>query len=894
MKGPVPPSRFWGKLRKDPEGHVIEWHPLEDHSADVAACAQALLELPTWARRLAALAGVDTLHPVLRDRLVAIAALHDLGKFSRGFQNKAHVPLDQEEASPKVRGHVSEFFALFSRPLRADDRLRKAAHLDELSAWSIEGKKGLARLLFASASHHGRPQAEGNALSLPFWTPEAGLDPFGALASFVERLRGWLPAAFGEGPPLPSSPALQHAFAGLVMLADWLGSGFPYSKEGDPDRWPSSQERARDALREMTIDPARARQVLQPGLARFEDVFAVQAARPAQAALISAPVPAAPSIEILEAETGSGKTEAALYRYLQFFAAGQVDGLYFALPTRTSAVQIEVRVRKAVTTVFGESAPAVTLAVPGYLQVDGESATRLPGFEVQWPDEDRFRYRGWAAENPKRFLAGPIVIGTIDQILLSALAVPHGHLRATALLRHYLVIDEVHASDSYMNALLTQVLKHHIQAGGHALLMSATLGGVVRDRFLNLNHPGDRKPPQLAATRGAPYPQVSRTVGAGSGELCESAPPKVVRVNRQAWMTSPDTIAAQALCAAAAGARVAVLRSTVKGAVETQEALERIAEEQRQRHLLFQVTGKPAPHHSLFAKDDRILLDKGVEQRFGKGSKLAGCVVVATQTIEQSLDLDFDWMLTDLAPMDVLLQRAGRLHRHRERDPDRPQAYKAAKLVVLVPETRDLATLIGADGKARGPHGLGTVYEDLRVLEATWRELEQRDELRIPEQNRELVELTTHPDVLGLIADRSGEASEKWTRHLGSLRGTDLAGVQIANLSCMPWSKPFGSPEVAVPPHKLFTRLGEEDRSVEFEGDLPIGPFGEPVKRLALKSFMARGLPAEDLKPTNVNTIEHGFEFEIAGLRFSYDRMGLARISLMSSGIAPADQEEDE
>ncbi len=895
MRGSVPSGRAWGKLRRGPDGQVQEWHPLEDHCADVAACSLALLELPLWARRLAASAKLGDLDPVMRSRLTVLAALHDLGKFSRGFQNKARVPQDREASSAEVRGHVSEFFDLFRPLLQADERLRSAIGFDALAPWFEGGEKTLVRFLFASASHHGRPQAEGNGLELPFWKGGDDLAPFDAMSRFMARVRNWLPEAFSDGPRLPEAPGLQHAFAGLVMLADWLGSGpgFPYSEDGDPDRWAWSLQQARTVLGEMTIDPTPARLALRSGLGTFESVFEVAEARPAQKALFEAPVPTRPSVEILEAETGSGKTEAALYRYLQLFAGGQVDGLYFALPTRTSAVQIEARVRKAIGRVFGDSAPSVTLAVPGYLQVDGEVGRPLTGFDVLWPDKERFRYRGWAAENSKRFLAGPIVIGTIDQILLSALAVPHCHLRATALLRHYLVVDEVHASDSYMTAVLKQVLKHHLGAGGHALLMSATLGGAIRDQFLNLGHIGYRRPPPLAETRSAPYPQVSRNLGAGSGKLCDSARPKIVRLARQAWMSSPETIAEKALAAAADGARVAVLRSTVKGAIETQEALERLAQEHGRRELLFQLEGQPAPHHSRFAKDDRVLLDREVEQRFGKMSEAGGCVVIATQTIEQSLDLDFDWMLTDLAPMDVLLQRVGRLHRHRDRDPRRPPAFQSPELMVLVPESRDLAALIGSDGKARGPHGIGTVYEDLCVLETTWRELEKRNELRVPEQNRELVELTTHPEVLQRVANEAGSASEKWAKHLTSVQGTKLAGVQVAHLNCMPWNEPFGSPSVGVAPRKVPTRLGEEDRNVEFEGELPIGPFGKPVKRLTLKWFMARGLPPDSLKLAAVQRLQSGFSFEAAGVRFDYGPWGLSRRATKQSTSAQAEQEDE-
>ncbi|MDB4914145.1 MAG: CRISPR-associated helicase/endonuclease Cas3, partial [Gemmatimonadetes bacterium] len=183
------------------------------------------------------------------------------------------------------------------------------------------------------------------------------------------------------------------------------------------------------------------------------------------------------SITILESETGSGKTEAALARFVTLFSAGKVDGLYFALPTRTAATQMHKRVFDATAMAFTEP-PPVILAVPGYLRVDDTEGRRheLARFDVLWPDAERFRYRGWAAEGPKRYLAGCIVVGTVDQVLLSSLRVGHAHMRATSLMRMLLVVDEVHASDAYMTRILEDVLARHRRAGGHALLLSATLG----------------------------------------------------------------------------------------------------------------------------------------------------------------------------------------------------------------------------------------------------------------------------------------------------------------------------------------------------------------------------------------------------------------------------------
>lgn len=161
-------------------------------------------------------------------------------------------------------------------------------------------------------------------------------------------------------------------------------------------------------------------------------------------------------IVILEAETGSGKTEAALWHYMRLFEAARVDGLYFAVPTRAAAVQLHGRVVKAAKRVFGEASPLPVLAVPGYLKAGDIGGTALPHWRVLWDDNDKTdkdTLAGrWAAEHSKRYLAAQIAVGTVDQVMLSTLTVKHAHLRAGALSRSLLVIDEVHASDAYMTS----------------------------------------------------------------------------------------------------------------------------------------------------------------------------------------------------------------------------------------------------------------------------------------------------------------------------------------------------------------------------------------------------------------------------------------------------------
>ena len=180
---------------------------------------------------------------------------------------------------------------------------------------------------------------------------------------------------------------------------------------------------------------------------------------------------------------------------------------------------------------------------------------------------------------------------------------------------------------------------------------------------------------------------------------------------------APDKIAALAIDAAKLGAKVLVIRNTVPTAIATLMAIE---EGIPDKAWLFTVNGIPTLHHSRFSRQDRPVMDKAVEAQLGRNRPVGACIAVGTQTLEQSLDIDADVLITDLCPMDVLLQRVGRLHRHRRPDTERPVKFQSAQAWVLTTARHDLEPLL-----AKSKHGLGMfhngggVYTDLRVLEAT-------------------------------------------------------------------------------------------------------------------------------------------------------------------------------
>ena len=893
-KQPLYTLRHWGK--SDRENHQ-SIHLLEHHSADVAACFEALLGIPTISNRLSKAGRLENIDAVTCARLSVFAALHDVGKANLGFQTKIWSLKDfPGRHSPcSTAGHIQELSPI----LRMDDHKTAAWFFDalgweEICTWDDKDGEVVSDLLVAMLSHHGKPLELQNEMNPNprIWELFGLLDPHSCIKNLGRFVHSWFPRAFSnQGEPfLPSAPAFQHMFLGLCNLADWIGSDeniFEFCNFPREDYIEEAREKARRAMVEIGLDQTLQHQTFA-GIPDFGSLFAIKGSpqpNPMQETVLEMPLQE--QLIIVESETGSGKTEAALLRFAKLYDKGLVDGIYFALPTRVAASQIFKRIQRFTKSLFpNEFAPDPVLAVPGYLHAGDAKGIRLPKFEVLWDDspDESSRRRRWAAESSKRFLAAQIATGTVDQAMMAALKVKHAHLRAACLSRNLLVIDEVHASDPYMRIILEALLNAHLEVGGYALLMSATLGSSARRRWLcGPNQEGGKAPPINDAI-AAPYPAVSTRSASGESltGVGKSGLAKAVRVEPVTAMEDFPCVARLAVNAARLGAKVLVIRNTVGHALLTQQAVEslvkKLDDETDLSHILFSCNDVHALHHGRYAAADRLVLDEAVTRQFGKNRNGGGRILVGTQTLEQSLDIDADYMVTDLCPMDVLLQRIGRLHRH-TRD-QRPNKYTSAQCVVLVPFRDSLAPLLSESTNGLGPEGY--VYEDLRILEATRRLIAQCHEERkpwiIPEMNRELVEEAMHPSVLQSLVEELGD---DWRVHSNKIEGTEIGNVQTALNWIVNRDLTFcGQNEDVVFPdieEKVRTRLGDEGIDVTFECPMP-SPLGVQagISQVSIPGHMSRGLNCE--KPIAAIQVASGFEFRIEDSGFQYDRWGLQGI----------------
>ncbi|MCV6590521.1 MAG: CRISPR-associated helicase Cas3' [Marinobacterium sp.] len=467
----------------------------------------------------------------------------------------------------------------------------------------------------------------------------------------------------------------------------------------------------------------------------------IEAPTPLQQQAANVALPDGPQLWIMEDVTGAGKTEAALTLASRMMSAGQAKGLYIGLPTMATANGIYNRMADDYRRLFTEqSQPSLVLAHSArelsQTFTDSVHLSQQQQDRSYQPDELSASAfcNSWLADSRKKALFAELGVGTLDQALLAVLPARHQSLRLLALSERILLVDEVHAYDPYMQTLLERLLQAHAAQGGSAILLSATLPQKIRRSLCQAFRAGlGADKPQL---KKGDYPLL--TGCSADSQLLEHYIPSRAEVSRNLALVrldSPEQVKAKICAALQAGQAVCWIRNTVGDA---RAAWQQACDEgwtAPERLMLF---------HSRFALCDRVTVEAEVLSRFGKQSdstQRRGQLLIATQVVEQSLDLDFDFMVTDLAPIDLLIQRAGRLHRHSrdvEGNPVDKDQRPPPLLAIHAP-----APVADADAHWLKPHWQGSqwVYQDMGQLWLTLDSLQQqRWQLRMPEDARTLIE----------------------------------------------------------------------------------------------------------------------------------------------------------
>jgi len=779
--------QFWGKAQSL-EPSSVSWHPLAWHSLDVAAVAEILLEREgAVAVELATRAAADV--AAAGRFLICLTALHDIGKFSLGFQAKVPSCFPSSltfPATPKIGDHPAIGHRMLGESEFAPLWDRLAPNLGETARGILAG---------AVAGHHGRP-----AVPLTNWVAdEIGRKAIAAARVFFADVVDLLAGEAFSG-KLDEKPARTFSWrlAGFVNLADWIGSNQHIFRYESPDiamadYW---QRIARPRAREAVAAAGFGRNAVS-----VASGFAALTGRSDSPSPLQAHCEAVEELGggsaffLVEDMTGAGKTEAALILAHRLMQAGQADGIFVALPSQATANAMYARLGSLYRRLFADTArPSLALSHGGARLHDGfqDSILDVGTFEAAYAgagDDDvtaSAACAAWIGTDRRRSVFADVGVGTIDQTFLSVLPVKFAALRMLGFSRKILILDEIHAYGAYESEELLRLVEFHAVRGGSIIALSATLPETVKDRLVRAWRTGLRVKGE--AVRWLPdYPLFTRIDHAGRVGQCHIAPradlPRTVKVERLADTDAAFDAIAEAV---AFGASVAWIRNTVDDVLAAAAALG----ERGIGATIF---------HARFAMCDRQKIEAEVIAAFGPASTAEGRrgkVVVASQVIEQSIDVDFDLMISDLAPVDLLIQRAGRLWRHGGRI--RPLLAPCLLVVSPDPDGR-----IGADWLSRPLRGTSYVYRNHALMWQTARTLFAAGAIVSPSGVRPLVEAVYASDALEAapeMLDRSRFDAEGRASADRSYAGMNLLRVSDGYSSRDVWS-----PEVHTP-----TRTGEE------------------------------------------------------------------------------------
>ncbi len=755
--------RYWGKARRAQGEKGSDYHLLVYHSLDVAAVGSHLLAAD---RPLASsLARFLDLSPlVLQQLFTFFLTLHDLGKFASAFQalysnggsqlleTKSRMPYDGRNFRHDMLG--SYFWQHFVR----DDLVNQPFLADVDGREKRAAVKSLRIILDCVLGHHGKPIKHDKLVKLEQFTEAHNL---ASATTYLETMIQML------CPDLPVQQLIDKNWrrrleqvswhlAGLAVLADWIGSNNDFFEyESDVldlhEYWQRTLVTAATAL--SATDLTKKIQV-KP----FQSIFSHYgfAATPLQKWVETVDIDNSPQLFILEDITGSGKTEAALALTHRLMEVDAADGFYFGLPTMATSNAMFRRVTESYLQMVSleDGVPSIVLAHGSRDMNKRFRDVRLAegGGDINYNLHDETataQCNAWLGDSSKKALLAPVGIGTVDQALVSVLPRRHQSLRLMGLHRKVLIFDEVHAADEFMFELLESLLALHLRQGGSAILLTATLSQKQRRRLCRIWQEAGGLVPILPVQQDFPLvTKVSLSVDTPVVEVAVASGANSAREVKVEFLHSLEGCIEKVLAAVANGQCVVWIRNSVDDALQ---AFLKVKELMNQPDdcILF---------HSRFVLQDRMNIENKVMDVFGKKSASddrAGKVLIATQVFQESLDVDTDTMISDICLIDDLIQRVGRLHRHKRDEngscqPETVDTRSSPVVFVHAPEWTDKPD---SDWLSKNFRNTQYVYRSPGRLWLGMKILKELGAIRMPDDARTLIETVYGDDVLDQVPE---------------------------------------------------------------------------------------------------------------------------------------------
>ncbi|MCC7119614.1 MAG: CRISPR-associated helicase Cas3' [Anaerolineales bacterium] len=732
--GIKPYSYLWAKAdRQDP----TKIHRLVYHLIDVGQVALAM-----WSKAIDVESKrqfcqwLDCDEETAGRTLAFLISLHDLGKASPDFQIKV------KSIAEEVMKAGFEFPKMKS-PNPAAHGIVSAYALKDLLQSEVNLSKQTAKYLAQAIGGHHGAWIHPSAWQAAHTDNVGGAEWSAARQELLQVILKIFSPKIGFEIPENNEErnSFLTVFSGFTSVADWIGSMteyFPYEKNVNiplEEYASRSEANAEKALTELGWFNWQA----DGKTLTFKEMFPlITLPNSIQQKVIDEVTKASlPALMILESSTGSGKTEAALYAADIWLQSQHGSGMYIAMPTQATSNQMYDRVTKFLRQRYPNEILNLHLVHGGALLEDKKTveAQGVSDDDDQNNTDGGIRAETWFLPR-KRTLLAPFGVGTVDQALMSILQTRHFFVRMFGLQNKVVIFDEVHAYDTYMSELFKRLLAWLRQIGVSVILLSATLPEKTR-RELTAAYLGEEMnlPP-------AEYPRLTLASSAGIRSISLDTPSSRT-VQLQASNVQPQIIIEHLQTALQHGGCAAVICNRVKRAQDLYKEIQAAGLVPEEDLILF---------HARFPFAWREEIEKSVLEKFGKGengeqnpNRPKKSIVVATQVIEQSLDLDFDYMVSDLAPVDLLIQRAGRLHRHNQNDPDRPENLKTPTLLITFPQTGDIPEF-----------GHDEYVYDRSVMLKTWLALKDKSAMSLPQETTALIE-----SVYGDEIEISDEALQK-------------------------------------------------------------------------------------------------------------------------------------
>lgn len=568
-----------------------------------------------------------------------LAALHDIGKISPGFQRKCAAWLDENGL---LKTDTNWNWAALVKDHGLTSQRQIQGYLKRRGV-PVPAANALAAVL---GGHHGRLRCQPSGVfSGAFEEQSSGIDWQKERDAVCDALWDHY-GPQGEGLAIDAGHPGVWWLAGLVSVADWIGSDEVLFPPDQPQLQGDKGEAARAALNAIGWRPV----AIRSGLA-FEDIFGF---RPNDLQNKAIQIIDKQGLYIIEAPMGQGKTEAALGAAYRLLETGAATGIYFALPTQITSNKIHERLETFVDAVVEQPETVKLIHGTSWLHELSVAQTR---------NKDR---RDWFSSS-KRALLARFGVGTVDQALLGVVAAKHFFVRRFALAGKVVILDEVHSYDAYTGCLIENLVRVLLELKCTVIILSATLTQALRGRLLGVAQDTmmGRDFPLLSAVKANTFSQTP----------AQPPAPKSVSISFQKQAAAQNT----SISAADAGACVLWITDTVAQAQTVYEQLAQSAKGRFKVGLL----------HSRFPLWRRAEIEKEWLDRLGKKPAFREpCILVSTQIVEQSVDIDADLVISELAPIDMLLQRMGRLWRH-----ERPCRPVAQPTFIVIEENQSLSAL---------------------------------------------------------------------------------------------------------------------------------------------------------------------------------------------------------